>query len=237
MMVPTLAQIHPVRIADSVLAVLREAIVQGAMPPGSRISVDDVAKQLGVSRTPVSDALKVLATDGLVEVRPRVGTFVARVTFDGLSEVLEVRRALELVACEGACHHVTDSDISVLKAVMRNTADVVKGPGAGAEAAQRHDALNLAFHQHIVRLARNKKLMEVYDGLRAHLQIARMHVEAPRWWERVPIETEEHGSVVAALEARDANAMKRALDDHLRRSSASLLADVLADSAHPRMEE
>jgi DNA-binding GntR family transcriptional regulator len=93
-------------------------------------------------------------------------------------------------------------------------------------AAKMHDAKNFAFHYRIVELAGNRRLLAMYDDLRAHLRIARAHLDADTWLGRVPAEAAEHLAIVEALAARDVEAMQRALDAHLRRSSESLIEDV-----------
>src|SRR5690606_31611713 len=95
-----------------------------------------------------------------------------------------------------------------------------------AEAARVHDAKNLEFHLKLVGLSGNRRLIAQYADLRAHLKIARAHVDATEWLSRVPEETREHHDIVEALARRDVEAMKVALDTHLRRSAASLIEDI-----------
>jgi GntR family transcriptional regulator, rspAB operon transcriptional repressor len=226
------------RVTDTVYQMLREQIVNRTFPPGSRLNVDEIARRLQVSRTPVHEALAVLATDGLVEVQPRRGTYVAEFTGDDYAETLDVRRALELHACEPACARVTADDIAELRRLMHTMERCVAETGDVQAAAKRHDAKNSAFHHRLVQLSGNRRLIAMYDDLRAHLRIARAHLNATAWLERVPTEAAEHRAIVDALEARDVHALRQALDAHLVRSSESLIADMTRperrDAGEPR---
>ena len=214
------------RVTDTVYTVLRESIVDRAFAPGEKLNVDEIARRLDVSRTPVHEALAILAADGLVEVVPRRGTFVTEFTLADHAETLEVRRALELLACETACSRASDQDVAELAALAEAMQASIADANDGARAAHHHDALNVDFHTRIVHLSGNRRLIDLYEDLRVHLRIARAHLDATSWLERVPIETAEHRAIVDALAQRDLAGMQRALDAHLRRSSASLIADL-----------
>ena len=216
------------RVTDTVYQVLREGIVNRVFAPGSKLNVDEIAKRLQVSRTPVHEALTVLANDGLVDIQPRKGTFVAEFTREDYAETLDIRRGLELLACETACTRATAVDIAALETLMHDMERSVTEAPDPDTAAHAHDAKNLEFHQRLVELSGNRRLIAMYADLRAHLRIARAHLNATTWLSRVPIETAEHATIIEALKARDVAAMQRALDAHLHRSSASLIADVTA---------
>lgn len=231
-----LTAIKTERVTDTVYQVLREGIVNATFAPGSKLNVDEIAKRLQVSRTPVHEALAVLATDGLVEVQPRRGTFVAEFTPEDYVETLDIRRALELLACEPACERATDADIAELRALMHEMERSVTDAANPDEAAKAHDAQNLEFHRRLVALSGNRRLIAMYDDLGAHVRIARAHLDATDWLARVPQESAEHAAILTAFEARDAAAMQRALDAHLRRSTDSLLEDVTRPEGRRRPE-
>lgn len=214
------------RVTDTVYAILRERIVGQSLSPGSKINVEEIAKQLEVSRTPVHEALTILAADGLVEVRPRRGTFVTEFAARDYAEILDIRRALELLACETVCKNATEDNIRELELLVQKMEKAVRDAPDATEAARIHDALNLEFHTRLIDLSDNRRLIVSYKDLRAHLRIARAHVDATEWLQRVPIETREHSVILHALAKRDVEEMKSALDTHLRRSAASLTEDV-----------
>ena len=222
----TLTAIRTERVTDTVYQVLRERIVEQQFLPGSKIHVDEIARQLDVSRTPVHEALSMLAADGLVEVRPRRGTYVTEFTTTDYTETLDIRRSLEVLACETAVGNATDEDIAELQALVDGMPETVEKAATPADAARVHDAQNLEFHLKLVGLSGNRRLIDLYADLRAHLKIARAHVDATEWLSRVADETREHQEIVKALAGRDVDALKAALDAHLRRSAASLIDDI-----------
>lgn len=214
------------RVTDTVYQQLREKIVARALPPGHKINVDEVARQIDVSRTPVHEALALLAADGLVEVRPRRGTFVTEFGPRDYAETLDVRRALEMLAAETICDHARQDDVRELEALIEDMERVVQEAENEAEAARRHHTMNLEFHLRLVNLSSNQRLVAMYEDLRAHLRIARVHVDAREWLSRLSMETREHEVIVCAIKDGDADRLKNALDTHLRRSAASLIDDV-----------
>jgi len=222
----TLTAIRTERVTDTVYQVLRERIVEQQVLPGSKIHVVEIARQLDVSRTPEHDALSMLAADGLVEVRSRRGTFVTEFTTTDYAETLDIRRSLEVLACETAVENATDGDIAELQALVDGMPETVEKATSPADAARVHDAQNLEFHLRLVGLSGNRRLIDLYADLRAHLKIARAHVDATEWLSRVADETREHQEIVKALAQRDVDALKAALDAHLRRSAASLIDDI-----------
>lgn len=221
-----LTAIKTERVTDTVYHLLRERIIEGVFEPGSKINVDEIARQLGVSRTPVHEALSYLATDGLVEVKPRRGTFVTELTLRDYAETLDIRRALELLASETIVDTASDDDIRELEELIHKMEASVRQASSAAEAARLHDSINLEFHVRLVNLSGNDRLIHMYSDLRAHLKIARAHVDATGWQQRVPIETQEHVAILTALKDRDTQAVKAALDHHLRRSAKSLIDDI-----------
>src|SRR3982750_4983955 len=98
------------RAVDSVYQAMRQAIVSCAIKPGERLNVEELAEKLGVSLTPVRGAIQQLATEGLVEIRPRSGTFVASLTVQDVDETFRIRCALECLAARDAIHQFSDRD-------------------------------------------------------------------------------------------------------------------------------
>lgn len=226
MELPELTVIKAERVTDQVYQLLRTKILNQEFAPGQKLSAEELASRLGVSRTPVHDAFVLLATEGLVEIIPRRGTFVTDLTVDDIAETMDVRRALELLACETAVQNVTDADLRKLRALLAEMKAAVDATASPAEVALAHNEKNLQFHEEFVRLSGNRRLIETYRSLNAHLKIARTRAKAKNWKERLPREQREHDEIVRALEARDVEALKAAVDHHLRRAKQSLIADL-----------
>src|SRR5690554_1198871 len=138
-----LSAIKTERVTDTVYQLLRERIIEGVFEPGTKINVDEIARQLDVSRTPVHEALSLLAVDGLVEVKPRRGTFVSELTLRDYEETLDIRRSLELLASETFVDIATEDDIAELEELIHKMEASVQQAGTAAEAARVHDAINL----------------------------------------------------------------------------------------------
>jgi DNA-binding GntR family transcriptional regulator len=217
-----LATLSVQRLTDVVYRTLKEQILHQAFLPGQRLHVDQLARQLGVSRTPVKDALNALAREGLVEIIPRRGTFVAALSAQSIAELFDLRRALELLAAELLVARVTEADLARLRARLA----VLDEPLGEDADVDEHMRRNLAFHRELVQLAGNRKLLEVYDGLNVHIQIARVHARRRDWRIRRQQEREEHGAMLAALEARDPQRLAAAVDAHIRRAKHSLIQDL-----------
>ncbi|MBI3210385.1 MAG: GntR family transcriptional regulator [Candidatus Solibacter usitatus] len=215
-----LPKLHRERAVDAVYAVLRQAIVSHGMKPGERLNVDELAAQLGVSLTPVRGAIQQLATEGLVEIRPRSGTFVASLTAQDLDETFRIRCALECLAVEDAVHNI---DVGGLRK-LRDLLKTLRKPVKSDDDRQMHERANLELHQVILDASGNRRLQEMYSALNAHIKIARIHASESGWATRLQDEQLEHEEIVAGLEARDAARTVKAMRKHVYRAKDDLLA-------------
>lgn len=225
----TLPTLQRQRASDSVYDALRSAILSRSFAPGQRLNVHELAGQLGVSLTPVKDALTRLEAEALVEIRPRSGTFVSSVSADDLAEAFDIRCALECLAAEKALARATPADI----ARLRTLADVIAEPADDDAARLRHEARNIEFHKRIVTLSGSKRLAQMYESLDAHIQIARIHRGHGDWKTRLDSEREEHLAIAGAFAARDAAALVAALRRHITRAAESLVRDLRHLGAMP----
>src|SRR5689334_16090330 len=196
---------------DAVYDALRSAIINSVLRPGERLNIDDLAERLGVSLTPVRGAIQQLATEGLVDIRPRSGTFVASLTVQDVDETFRIRCALECLAARDAIHKFSDRDVRHLKELLR----ALKKPVRSEEDRAAHDKNNTELHKTIIRASGNRRLQDMYEGLNAHLRIARIHADQSDWITRVRKEHAEHEAIVAAIERRDSTALEKALTQHI----------------------
>jgi DNA-binding GntR family transcriptional regulator len=207
---------------DTVHEALRQAILSSSMRPGERLNPGELAGQLGVSLMPVRHAIQLLAAEGLVEVRPRSGTFVASVSAREVRETFEIRCALECLAVEKAVATMSAKDLAELR---RLCTAMGKPPRTEAD-RRRHESDNAAFHLLFLQSAGNAKLLEMYSGLRAHIQIAGIHAGERDWKSRLAQEAAEHEAIMTAVEARDPQRAVEAMRRHIMRSCESLAGDV-----------
>ncbi|MDX2030511.1 MAG: GntR family transcriptional regulator [Blastocatellia bacterium] len=205
-------------LSDQIYEYLRGEILTGRFAPGERLDLGELVERLKVSKMPVKEAIGRLASEGLLDVQAQRGTFVSLVEPRELAETFEVRRALEMLAGELACRRVRKAEIEKLRgliAQMEKSTDVAQ-----------HLELNFKFHGLIVELSDNRKLAETYHRLRVPIQVAGIHYRSENWVERVVQEQREHRAIVRALEQGDAEAVVKAIGEHIKRGGASLLEDV-----------
>jgi len=217
-----LPKIDQRRAVDEVYERLREAILTKQVFPGQRLNVDEISRQLGVSLTPVRSALELLAADGLVEVRPRSGTFVAILKASDVEETMDVRCALECLAAEKAVERLSDQDIATARDLLK----VLSKPIYNEEDRQEHEDANSQLHLILIHAGGNRRLAEIYEKLHAHLTIARVHRTSTDWSRRTTQEQVEHDEIVAAMERRDAKALVDALRQHILRAKESLVRSI-----------
>jgi DNA-binding GntR family transcriptional regulator len=210
------------RASDSVFDILRENILGRAFRPGDRLDVRALADQLGVSATPVKDAVTRLAAEGLVEVRPRSGTFVAELAADAVAETFEIRRALECLAAEHVVSRLTPDLLTRFTAIV----EALERPVSSERDRAQHEQRNVELHTLLVETSGNRRLTELYRSLNAHLIVARVHSRRSPDDARLEQERREHRAILDALEARDAGALVSALDRHIRRAGGALVEDV-----------
>jgi DNA-binding GntR family transcriptional regulator len=213
--------INQAKISEQVYDYLRSAIMTGRFAPGERLNLDELVEQLRVSKMPVKEAVSRLAAEGLIDVQARRGTYISRVDARDLAETFEVRRALEVLAGELAVERVTKGDIVKLRGLITEMEKA-----AGRQDFREHLEKNFQFHELIIGLSGNSKLLEIYRRLRAPIHIAGVHSRSVNWLARVDQEQREHRAIVRALEVRDPEAVAKAMNEHLKRAKVSLVADV-----------
>ena len=202
--------------------VLREKILTRGFVPGDRLDVRALADQLGVSPTPIKDAVTRLAAEGLVEIRPRSGTYVAELAVEAVAETFEIRRALECLAAE----HVVDRLTPDLTKRVETIVTALERPVTSERERVEHERKNSELHSLLVQSSGNRRLAELYRSLNAHLTIARIHSRRRPDSVRLEQERREHRAILEALMARDAAALVSALDRHIRRAGNALVDDV-----------
>lgn len=201
---------------------LRNAILTGQLRPGERLDPTTLASQLEVSLTPVRNALQLLAAEGLVEIKPRSGTYVAQLSVTDVAETFEIRRAMECLAAEKAAQNLTPAQLGRLGHLLEK----MNAPVKDEQDRDEHQKNNAEFHRLILEAAQNRRLLEIYAELNAHMRIARIHATAGDWRSRLKQEREEHEAIVAALQSRNAAQAVAAMRTHIDRACASLIASL-----------
>jgi DNA-binding GntR family transcriptional regulator len=222
-----LPQINRARASDSVYQILRDSILTQVFKPGERLNVKDLADKLGVSYTPLKEAINRLVAEGLIEINPRSGTYVTGINERDLAETFEIRMALECLAAEKAIDRVTPE---VIDRIRRLIAELEKPISTDIERSM-HNQKNVELHDLIIELSGNRKLVEFYQRLNAHIKIARIHYGRQDWEQRMEQEKTEHREIQHALEARDRDRLVNALRAHIQRAANCLLEDLKKNSS------
>ena len=195
-------------LRDVVFNTLRRAILRGELKPGERLMEIQLANKLGVSRTPIREAIRKLELEGLVLMIPRKGAEVAEITRKNMTDVLEVRKALEELAAELACERIEKGQISELRVAAKEfertlkTGDVTKI----AEADEK-------FHDILYFATNNERLIILLNNLRE--QMYRLRVEHLKLKECYPQLLAEHEKIIACVEKRNKEAAKDIVGRHI----------------------
>ena len=209
------------QISADVYSILKEKILSCELAPGERLAVDSIARQLTISRTPVKDALARLSAEGLVEIRARKGTFVTRVDPEEIRESFEVLVALEAKACEMLEGRIDAEKLNALR-------DVSQRQTTSGVSLANSAALDARFHQLLVEYSGNRKLLDLYMRLSAHLQIARMHYSSDDWKGRLDQSREEHLAILNAIAENAFQQANQLLRQHIQATRDRLIQDITA---------
>lgn len=195
-------------LRDVVFNTLRQAILRGELKPGERLMEIQLANKLGVSRTPIREAIRKLELEGLVLMIPRKGAEVAEITEKSLRDVLEVRRALEELAVQLVCEKITEEEIEELKAAAREFENVLKD-GDITKIAEA----DVRFHDVIYMATDNQKLIQLLNNLRE--QMYRFRVEYLKREEVRPQLLAEHEEIIATIERREKATATKVVCEHI----------------------
>lgn len=197
-------------LREVVFMTLRKQILRGELAPGERLMEISLANKLGVSRTPIREAIRMLEHEGLVVMIPRRGAHVAEITRQELNDVLEVRRSLEVLATSKACANMTDKDMRQLREAEEVFAIMVERKDADITALGEADE---HFHDLIYKGTNNRRLIQILSNLRE--QMYRFRVEYLKDKDVRQMLVREHDAIVKALEMRDTDEAVRLIALHI----------------------
>jgi DNA-binding GntR family transcriptional regulator len=205
------------RPRGAIYALLRDAIVSAELAPGRQLSENELASLLGVSRTPIREALQRLRDDRLVEIVPQLGTFVTRISTAAVADAQFVREALECAAIREAAPRVRDQDLAGLEAIIRR-----QEAAREANDYDRFYVLDDELHHTLCDLSGHEIAWSLSQRAKGHLnRVRRLSLPEPGYLMEM---ISEHRAVVAAVAQRDPDAAERALRHHLRMVLSTLPA-------------
>lgn len=206
-------------LRDVVFKTLRQAILKGELKPGERLMEIALAEKLGVSRTPIREAIRKLELEGLVVMVPRKGAHVANITEKDLNDVLEVRIGLENMAIDKACCLMKKEQFQELKAAEEHFSRILQK----GDLTQLAEA-DVAFHEIIYRASNNERLLQLLGNLREVIyryRIEYLKDEATR--EKL---AEEHSEIYEAIFARDASKAKAFTFSHIENQRKAIIRSI-----------
>lgn len=204
------------RVADSVHDLLREAIIEGRLPPGSRLSVPVLAQQFSVSRSPVREAVQRLVQEGLATEEPHRGAAVARLHPEELVPLYQIRETLEGLAARLAAEQADGEELASLRTTYEAHASALE-----RGEASRHVALDLAFHAALRTASHNDELDQYLERVQGKIAIAMLGGRPQEWSKQAIV---EHRAILEAVLARDPEAAEAAARAHIRRVTADIAA-------------
>lgn len=205
-------------LRDVVFQTLRQAILKGELQPGERLMEIKLAELLGVSRTPIREAIRKLELEGLVVMVPRKGAAVANITEKDTKDVLEVRRTLEMFAVEVACDRITPEQITRLKEAAE-----------AFEASKGADLLRIAetdmkFHELIYEATHNERLIQMLNNLRENMYRYRIeYLKDPHYYDSL---VNEHRQILAAVEKGDKEQARCCMRNHIDNQQLAVISRI-----------
>ena len=198
-------------LRDVVFENLRGAIVEGKLKPGQRLMEVQLAEQLGVSRTPVREAIRKLELEGLVVMLPRKGAYVANMSLKDVVDVLEIRASLEGLAASLSAERITDEDIKKLESIVEefeNNVDESK--------VEKKKKKDVEFHECIFKSTNNKRLHQLINSLWE--QVYRFRVTYISDYDSTVNIVEEHKMILDAIKRGDSEMAKKYAMEHIQKA-------------------
>ena len=204
-----------VLLSDRIRNVLTDEIASGALPAGTALDEQQLADRFNASRTPVREALRQLSVSGLVEMRPRRGVIVTRMTPERIMEMFEAMAEIEALCVRFATYRMTALERSHLMELHRSSEEMVRSGDIDS-----YDAFNREFHISIYRATHNQFLVEQAIGIRLRLSAFRrtqLHQD-----DRLERSREEHDAVMRAIAQGDGDKAARRMRAHMLNAASAL---------------
>ena len=204
-------------LRELVFEKLREAIVSGELPEGERLMEVQLAEELGVSRTPIREAIRRLELEGFVVMMPRKGAYVSGFSLKDMIGVFEIRESLDMLACSLAAVRVSDDQLETLERLMVELTDATE-----ADNPEEWIRLDTIFHDVIYQGCNNDRLMQMIGNLME--QIQRYRKMSLREKGRMAQALEEHRALLDALWDRDAKEAQTRASQHINNAEATIIS-------------
>ncbi|MFQ5691951.1 MAG: GntR family transcriptional regulator [Nitrospinota bacterium] len=211
-------------LSENVVGAIRTAIFDGSLELGQRLVETELAEQLGVSRGPVREALRLLATEGLVVINVHRGTFVIKPTAEDVEEIYTLREALEDLAVGRVVDLASDEEIESLV----ESAEQLEKASQEKQVSRLVD-LNMEFHGLLFQYARHERLAQVWANLESQLRLCNL-MEIGYTREDMTRARADHVKIAEAIKARDAEGARQLIREHIRHA-----AHIVQKTAEPAL--
>ncbi len=213
---------------------IRKKLLDGSVPPGSRLSYGTIGKEIGISATPVREAVGQLASEGFVELVPQLGAIVRELTREEAIELYELREAMESYAAARAAERISDRLLDELRSNLAKSAELVervrssgKDTASSAIAKKFHE-LDLSFHMTIIEASHNRRMLKVVGD--SHILTRIFQADRHEFKLSIlDITQAEHVLIADAIASKDSEAASRAMQRHIRNSLDLTLTEADAD--------
>lgn len=202
-------------LVDQVYETVAEALYSGTLSPGIRLSVPDLARRLGVSRSPVREAIIRLEREGLARAEANRGAAVATFQYQDFAEIYDLREVVEGLAARKAAGLRSENDIAVLEALLADHERAVRSGDL-----EKHMEYDLAFHTQVAEISRNRRAIELLDRLQSQIRLALATTAQKPGNPDMAIK--EHKAILAGIRDGDEEAAETAARQHLQRVKQSL---------------
>lgn len=203
-------------LREVIFTTLRDAIIVGELRPGERLMEVKLAEKMGVSRTPVREAIRKLELEGLVDMIPRKGAHVADLSVKDIVDVLEVRASLDGLAALLAAERITDEEIDELNHVNSQFVSFLQ-----KENLQGSIKKDVEFHEIIYRSSRNEKLIQIVSNLRE--QVQRFRVIYLKDYVNPKELEKEHKDIIDAICSKDSEISRKVAQNHIKSQQESII--------------
>jgi len=206
-------------LRERVYEILKKTIILGEIPPGKKIDEESLARQLGVSRTPIRESLCRLENEGIIEIIPRRGAFVLKHSKERIVEILLVREVLEGFAARLAVDHIDERTIEEMKSLLKGFSE-----SNIRDRSKEYTQADLKFHTLILKKSKNTLLIGLMNILNDHIQMLRLRTVSLKG--RPENSLQEHLKIIEALEKRNPSMAESLMRKHIQNVRKSVVRGI-----------
>ena len=208
-----------VPLRENAYKVIKRMILKGYFKPGERLIENQLSKNFGVSRTPIRESIRKLAAEGLVEITPKGGTKISKLSENDIDEIYEIRDVLESLAAEKAASIMTDKDIESLEKLVKDAEKALLN-----NEIKKMAQIDTKIHNIICKFSKNNRLFQLIDVLCTNITIQRELILETTGAGKEAIAG--HRKIINALKRRDKQAVKKTIHEHIMRGKEILLEKI-----------